>query len=210
MLAAVLIEPRVDLLKKALDNHLKFLPEYHLYLFTNVYDCLPESIPHCSIFHIENLSHADHGRMVASAEFWNKIEEENVLLFQHDSGLLREGIEEFYEYDFIGAPLYHIPFPCMNGGLSLRRKNAMIEVIDNFKYNYSKENEDIYFCKGLKHLGKDLPDKETALRFSTETIFSLGTIGYHAIERYFSTEQCNQIKSQYEEIRKVTQRSKET
>jgi hypothetical protein len=31
-----------------------------------------------------------------------------------------------------------------------------------------------------------------------ETIFNLGSLGYHAIDKYLTNEQINQIKTQYE------------
>jgi hypothetical protein len=45
-------------------------------------------------------------------------------------------------------------------------------------------NEDIYFCNKMRELGYKLPDKETCNKFSVETEFELGSVGYHAIDKY--------------------------
>ena len=45
-------------------------------------------------------------------------------------------------------------------------------------------NEDIYFCNKMRELGYKLPDKETCNKFAVETEFELGSVGYHAIDKY--------------------------
>lgn len=156
-------------------------------------------LPTNSVFYIEPRLNSIHeyNKRLTSLEFWNQFEEENVLIIQHDSSILRYGIDEFYNYDYIGAPIKWIDFPAMNGGFSLRRKSAMINVIKNYHYN-GLENEDLYFCNGLKQLNGKLPTFEIAKTFSCETIFNLGSLGYHAIDKYLTSEQVNQIKTQYE------------
>lgn len=136
-----------------------------------------------------------YNQLLTSKAFWNKINEENILIIQHDSALLKYGIENFYQYDYIGASWNFEPF-VGNGGLSFRHKSAMLKVIENYPYN-GKDNEDIYFAKGCKFLGLNIAPIEVANTFSCETQFHLGTLGYHAIEKYLTEEQINQIKNQY-------------
>lgn len=199
--AACIIEPRPEHLKISLDNHLPFLPEdIHLYIYTDISkydDTFYWEFFDFTFFDIKNLSHREHGEMMASRKFWNTFKEDHILIFQSDSQLLREGIDEFIGYDFIGAPIKNFPHPCMNGGLSIRSKAAMLKALDNFTFDYSKENEDIFFCKSLEKLNGNLPSVEVASKFSCETIFKAGTLGYHAIEKYLTPEQCNKIKNQY-------------
>ena len=111
---------------------------------------------------------------------------------------MRTGIEEYMQYDFIGAPIGHIQFPCMNGGLSLRKKSKMMQVIAAIKYNEGLHgNEDMFFCNAIKDIGGNLPTKEIAQSFSVETIFGLGSMGVHAIEKYLTNDQCSEILNQY-------------
>lgn len=175
-LAVVLIENRYQI-EEVLALHFDKLPPHKLYVNTSV-----NSIE-------------QYNKLLTSREFWEEIEEENILIIQHDSALLRRGIEEFYKFDYIGAPIKWLEFPAMNGGLSFRHKSAMLKVIDSVKYN--RENEDLYFCRGLSDLKLNLPTFEEAKKFSCETIFNYGSLGYHAIEKYLTPEECYKIKTQY-------------
>lgn len=176
MLAVVLIENRFDY-EKIWKDHAKFLPDHIRYIDTTVN------------------SVEEYNKRLTSKEFWEDIDEENILIIQHDSALLRSGIEEFYKWDYVGAP-WTFQQHGGNGGLSFRKKSAMIECIEKVPYN-GIDNEDIYFSNALKTLGKNLAPREACEQFSCEAIFKLGTLGYHAIDKWLSPDQCEQIKNQY-------------
>ncbi len=112
--------------------------------------------------------------------------------------LLRKGCEDFLEFDFVGANIKNIP-GCMNGGLSMRDSKAMLKVINNFAWENEQVsgNEDIWFVNCLRQLQGYLPTKEEAQRFSVETEYSLGSVGYHAISKYLTPSECEAIKNQY-------------
>ena len=137
----------------------------------------------------------EYNKLLTSKRFWRNMPDK-VLIFQHDSMLLREGIEEFLEWDFIGAPIKHIP-GCMNGGLSLRDSKAMLKVINHLPYSPRLGNCDIYFVNALRQFNGRLPNKETAQKFSVETEFHLGSVGYHAIDSYLTPTECKLIREQY-------------
>ncbi len=180
---AIIIENRVLDVEGIINRHAKFLPKGWEIIHFN----LPRII-----------TANDYNKLLTSVEFWESVPFDRVLIFQHDSGLLRRGIQAFLGYDFIGAPIAHIDFPCMNGGLSLRSTKAMIECITQIPWNPTLGNEDIYFCNLLKKMPQMvLPSKETAQMFSVETIYSDGSLGYHAIDKYLTDEQCNFILNQY-------------
>lgn len=148
--------------------------------------------------HIRSLD--DYNKLLTSKEFWESIPFDKVLITQMDAMILRKGIEGFLKYDFIGAPLYHIDFPCMNGGFSLRDKKVMLDIIEETPYQGQNVHgyEDIYFCNELKKKNGKLPTKEVARLFSVETIFGLYSFGIHAIEKWHSKENCNLILKQYD------------
>lgn len=145
---------------------------------------------------VNELSASGYNKLLTSAFFWKQIPSEKILIFQHDSWMLRKGIEEFYPYNFIGSPLYHIPMPCMNGGVSLRDKTKMLEVIEKVPYS-GIENEDIFFCKGIEKIGGVLPTKEIASQFGVETLFNFGSLCVHAIEKWHSEHDCKLLLNQY-------------
>lgn len=176
-LAVVLIENRFDC-SEIMDRHLKYLPE--------------DSVTYISTM-VNSVER--YNRLLASVDFWKQIKEENILIIQHDSALLKQGITSFYKWDYVGAP-WTFQQHGGNGGLSFRKKSAMIECIEKISYN-GTDNEDIYFCNALKTLGKNLAPRDVCEMFSCEAIFKLGTLGYHAIEKWLTPDQCEQIKNQY-------------
>lgn len=156
---------------------------------------LPEWWSYCHIDDPKIKTMADYNNLLTSEAFWSKFDKfDRVLIFQHDSMLLRPDIEDYLEWDFIGAPIKHID-RCMNGGLSLRNPAKMLEVIRSTPYRGMAVdgNEDIYFVNRLRELNANLPSVEVASSFSVETIFHPDPLGYHAMDKYLSSDQCNQI-----------------
>ncbi len=196
--AAVITETR-HFNPQIIRDHLSMLPDdFELVVFCSEsnkrlfdeFDCEKY------IVSINNLN--DYNRLLTSTFFWDKLQQyERVLIFQTDSKILRKGIEEFYEWDYIGAPLYHIPFPCMNGGLSLRNPKLMHKCLLSNQFIQNGHNEDIRFCQTLQRIGAKLPTKEKAMEFSVETVFNLGSFAIHAANKYLSSDQMNKILTQY-------------
>ena len=150
-----------------------------------------------------------------SREFWIDLYEyERVLTFQVDSGLLREGIEEFLDWDYIGAPCYNFigDKTIQNGGLSIRNPRIMEYICRNFGWTadlqeliqlgqYSTASffaEDIFFClRMIKYNIGNYPPIEMAKKFSVESKFELGTLGYHRPTPYMDESAVTQILTQY-------------
>lgn len=180
---AIIIENRIDI-SKTIEEHKRFLPEY---------------------FEVKHLVHGgiksmiDYNKLLASLPFWMALPYDKVLIFQHDSMLLRDGIEEFYEWDYVGAP-WKFQDHGGNGGLSWRSREAMIEVLKMFPYVPSgNNNEDVYFSNALKQMPEfKLAPREVCEKFSCESIYKEGTLGYHAIDKYLTKEEVHKIKTQYE------------
>jgi hypothetical protein len=198
-LAAVIVETReLDGLTRIISEHLYHLPEYtHLYIFTNKnnLNLIDYYQGNATIYDVDVKTLEQYNQLLTSPEFWLSIDEENILIFQHDSMLLRGGIEEFYDYDYVGANWYFQKWGG-NGGLSFRHKSAMIKCIASGR-NMPLINEDVYFSNKLKSLGLKLAPPEVNERFSVETLFKLGSMGYHAIDKYLTKEQVEQINNQY-------------
>lgn len=180
--AVVLVENRNFGLSEIVDRHKKFLP------FS--WDVI--------IYEEEKINSLhDYNKLLTSVDFWERLYEyEKVLIIQHDSSLLRFGIEEFLEYDYIGAP-WMFQNKGGNGGLSLRTPSVMIKCLSKFPYSAEYGNEDVYFSNMIEKVGGKLAPREVCFKFSCETIYRLGTFGYHAIEKYMTNEQVKTIKEQY-------------
>jgi hypothetical protein len=211
-LAAVIVETRpLPNLQKVIENHLKFLPDYTtLYVFgSDKVDLLLSQAPFKYEFHNigDKLSIWGYNLLLTSKQFWESIQEENILIFQHDSEILRHGIEDFYAYDYVGAP-WKFQQHGGNGGLSFRKRSAMIKVIDKSTYHEKQGNEDVFFCNsmvGSASGGREMhywpfnpAHREINKKFSCESIFQLGTFGCHAIDKYLTPQECDKIRRQYE------------
>jgi hypothetical protein len=188
--AAIIIDDRIEVANKAIAEHKKFLP--------NDWEIIHIQPPYeGGIYSIKLAS--DYNKVLTNRSFWRGCLYDRILIFQHDSGLLKSGIEQFLKWDYIGAWIEKIP-GCMNGGLSIRNPKVMYEICSKYPYRgmHLDGNEDIYFCNRMNELGYKMPDKETCNKFSVETEFEFGSLGYHAIDKYHRNYK--KILKQYESI----------
>jgi len=136
---------------------------------------------------VDNFTNIEHSEYMESNKFWGNVIGKKALIFQTDSLLLRSGIDEFLEYDYIGAP-WRKPKEGQlvgNGGLSLRSVTKMVEIC--YKYAPTEQIwEDIFFIKHLK--GHGVADYETAKRFSMEDVYSNNPLGVHNPIRHIDSE----------------------
>lgn len=181
MSACAIIVDNRHIPEEVFENHAKFIPK---------------DWPIIVVSNQDTSTQAGYNKLLTSERFWLGLPE-TVLIFQADSMLLHHGIEEFLDYDFIGAPIPKIRWPAMNGGLSIRKRDAMLRCIREQEYTPYFGNEDIYFCNLLSELNGNLPDYDIARQFSVETEFALGSLGCHAIDKYLTPSDCNKIITQY-------------
>jgi hypothetical protein len=189
---AVIVEPRIDgNFYNRILNHLYFLnnstsdikwglqilhgknnEEYVKYITKDI-----ENVVYTKI-DIENFTKIEYNNFVKDVKFWESVVGEKILMFQTDSLLLRNGIDDFLSYDYIGAPWTKPKENSFigNGGLSLRTKEVMLEISKNHTDN-QPDWEDIFFVKHLKKY--NTPNIETAMRFSVEDVFYPTPIGLH-------------------------------
>jgi hypothetical protein len=207
MYTAIIIEPRKHAaLEFVLRNFVENLPqEWNIIVFhgtTNlkyVQDILSKMHPSYTYritlrnLHKANLTIREYNKILTSAEFYESIPTEIMLIFQTDSMLFPEYmyiLDKFLKYDYVGAPW---PFwevkkfirPVGNGGLSIRRKYKMLEIIRTVTYN--GQPEDIFFCIQDK-VSMFTPSIEEAKQFSVEHMFHEYSVGghqpWHAYQHY--------------------------
>ncbi|CCD44584.1 hypothetical protein BofuT4_P054850.1 [Botrytis cinerea T4] len=110
---------------------------------------------------------------------------EHILLFQSDSMLCANAarsVDDFMEYDLIGAPIESKFGQGYNGGLSMRSRKTILRVLDEWKYSDNphpaedqwfyarfKDLQDREFEEGIED-GINLPSMEIARTFAVETI----------------------------------------
>lgn len=184
---AVMVESRpMSNIRDIISNHLDFLPETWDFRLVN---------------EIPIYSGHDYNNLLTSFSFWQMFERyDKVFLFQHDSGILQGGFDEFLKYDYVGAPWKDgAPWATNdrrggNGGISIRGVKATIECLKTYFYNSSTWNEDVYFSHNMENVA---PYEVCAL-FGVESDFKLGSKTFHAIEKHLDIDQCSKILNQYE------------
>ena len=150
----------------------------------------------------DNMTRNEYSNYLMTTRFWNLFKGDKILIYQEDSLIFKKNIMEFIHYDYIGAPFPKgsddTPNGVGNGGLSLRSRSKMIEVITkcpikNFKIGNSTKNymdmvgmdtvpEDVYFSKNLQtyKIG-NVADWDTAYQFSSESTFNPNSFGCHQL-----------------------------
>ena len=148
----------------------------------------------------DNLNPSEYSKFLASMDFWDLLHGEKILIYQEDSLIFKDNINDFLKFDFIGAPFpkseNDTPNSVGNGGLSLRSKSIMKQIINNvsidetnledstLKYmtltNSYIPPEDVYFSKNMQELniGK-VADWKYAFKFSSERIYNPNSFGGH-------------------------------
>ncbi len=200
MVAAVIVDSR-PINKSIVEAHMKHLQGWELVMFIQ-----PNSLQVAKELNAKShicppiSSLNDYNRFLTSEVFWEVLKGyDRVLIFQQDSMILRDGIEEFMEWDYLGAPWAWQAEPKKggNGGLSLRNPEKCLTLVKQKTWSIAYGYEDVYFTNYLHEVGGRVGGYDICRRFSCETMFELGTLGYHAIEKYLSKDQVNQIKNQY-------------
>jgi hypothetical protein len=148
----------------------------------------------------DNLIPDEYNLLLTSIYFWNLLTGSKILIYQEDSFIFKNNVEDFMDCDFIGAPwpknTNDTPNCVGNGGISLRTKQTMIDVINkisikNTEVNestkiYMKENkltncpEDVYFSLNMQkfNIGK-VADYDAAFKFSTESLNNPNSFAGH-------------------------------
>ncbi|KAJ4419194.1 hypothetical protein N0V82_005101 [Gnomoniopsis sp. IMI 355080] len=134
---------------------------------------------------------SSHGVSVFLTQKWiweQLASAERVLLFQADSIICtksQEAVDDYFKYDFIGAPIDPKYGQGYNGGLSLRNPRLFLEVVKETDFLTSGEEfEDQFFYKKLKEKNAVMPSEEIAKTFSVETIYYETPLGYHQPQRW--------------------------
>lgn len=159
----------------------------------------------------DNLSINDYNRLFYTEYFYKNIDTDYFLIFQTDtliSNKYKDNIYKFLDYDYVGAPWKTIN-KVGNGGLSLRKKTKMLEMLR--KGGYIKDNgefhyEDRFFTNTFGNdigISLNTPSIEQAKEFSVETIFSFNSFGLHKPWDYLSKTELNLLKNNFPELEEL-------
>lgn len=198
MYTAVIVEPRIhpslfivlNNFNNNLDNKWSFLIFHGLSnkeYIENIFNTI-QTKKKCVYVNLNkiNLTIKEYNQLLYSSFFYKHIKTEHFLIFQTDtllSKIYSNNIYKFLEYDYVGAPWKHRKNEVGNGGLSLRRKSKMLELLNkNFTPNVLNINEDLFFSGSkfnINNINIHKPSLKLAKEFSTESVFSNNSFGLH-------------------------------
>lgn len=229
-LSLAIVEPREHKHLKAVLNSVARLygivgsssPEVSLFIFhgTDNKSFVKDIVKNWPGTHLINIGlknldrSGSYSQLLTSKSFFRWFKSSHVLIFQTDSLLLKPIDDEWFAYDYVGAPCGQIgtqiwaPYT-QNGGFSLRNPKTMIRYLDKFGEPENPWNEDIWWCRELtssrgKSLGITMPSRDKATEFSVEGIFYPSPVGTHRPYSYLKdTEVHDLLKSLHDAIASI-------
>ena len=150
-----------------------------------------------------NLSSDEYNDFFKKKSLWESLEGEYVLVFQADTWIHNDDTYDInyfiklnksyiggnmdYEWKELKRELINPEYKNFNGGLSLRKRKDMIDIINNFEpkksHLFSEEHcsdaEDVYFTIGCYKLGLPLGDDEESSHFSVHDVYKNKWFGLH-------------------------------
>jgi hypothetical protein len=166
---------------------------------------------------IENFTIKEYSNFMVQPLIYEMIPTETFLTFQLDtliSAKYKDYIYDFIEYDYVGAPCGKIVYTesvfetknyIGNGGLSLRKKSVILNLIKNDLYNIRYGGpEDIFFSQNITNK----PRFKKAILFSVETIFSERSFGIHKCYMSLSNDKLCKIAEYIPEIFELAELNK--
>ena len=149
---------------------------------------------------MSNLNSVTYSTLFATPNFYTFIPTETFLVFQIDSIILsknKELLHQFIEYDYVGAPWRNKKVG--NGGLSLRKKSKMLEILRSKKYK--GDHEDMFFSINIPESIKyHVAPYEVAKKFSIETVYDDSPFGVHNCWSYFHASDTEKVVADYPEV----------
>ena len=155
----------------------------------------------------DNLTTEQYSALFTDYALYEHIPTETFLVFQTDSMILAENkdnINLFLDYDYVGAP-WHFPsinytwLKVGNGGLSLRKKSIMLEILNSKVYDGS-EAEDTFFSLNLANIQCNIPDYTKAQMFSVESLYYDAPFGIHKCWAFLYCMDFQQLINKYPAI----------
>jgi hypothetical protein len=199
--ALLLVETRPSFfLPHVVASAVRTHPGWRLYVFgtPDVHALLRDSCPNfelatCVTLPSGRLTPQGFSELMMSSEVWGRIAEEHVLVFQTDCVLVRPTPSRFLAFDYVGAVcgLLHPERFVMNGGLSLRRRSAMLRAVRQLRDRHPDllgEPEDVALCRCMRMAGDfTLPTMKDCNQFAIESLGDPSrAIGMHGTDKYYA------------------------
>jgi len=132
-------------------------------------------------------THGSVSQFLVQPWLWEQLQPaKHALLFQSDSIICSNSpftVDDFLDYDFVGAPISPAYGAGYNGGLSLRNVDLTLDIARTASTE-SMKFEDQWFYARMKERGANLPPEDVARLFAVETVYYDYPLGYHQPQRW--------------------------
>jgi len=207
--AGVIVDSRCHpMMELVLKNFVYMLPDWPLFIFhVEGNRQFIENIlgPNHSVtmidLGVETFDRDRYSDLLKTEGFYHHIPADTILVFQCDSFIRRRDIDRFLSYKYVGAPwmesrnLMSYKIRIGNGGLSLRNKEAMLQIIRHPSMEEFKDQpEDGFFGLGVLFLYPDhVCPIEVASAFSVESVYYPDPFGMHRAWESMNDEQWEEL-----------------
>lgn len=121
----------------------------------------------------------EYNKAFKSLSFWANLKADYVLSIQTDSYLLRPLPDVFWTYDYIACPWVWKPGFVGGGGLTWRKKEVVVRIIEHMGQREYFDGEDCFFSQGCAELQVKTPEFEEANEYFVESCLTDTPIGVH-------------------------------
>jgi hypothetical protein len=143
----------------------------------------------------DNLTANEYNKLFKQEDFWNKVDAENILVFQTDSVLCQaslQDIDNFINYDYIGCSVDDktIGDRCPGwpedshfygiGGLSFRKKSFMTKCIENTPKIDPYYPEDVFYSNCVSQSSRKPENADILAKFCAQHSYNnYNSFGVH-------------------------------
>ena len=148
------------------------------------------------VLDVDTMTIAEYNMLLTSPEFWGTFKEPSVLIFQSDCVLVRPTPPSFLALDYVGAVCGTLDPQSfvMNGGLSLRRVDAMKRCVEHMHRDGDDLTaaEDVTFCSVMRRHAREFvcPTMEVCDAYAIESQGDPTTaVGMHGTDKAYAPPQ---------------------
>jgi hypothetical protein len=177
-------------LEFVLHNAFYFAPNYSIHIFCS--NANYEFVKHICNKQLNNIhiyiifpdianpekGKIEYNQLLQTRTFWETFNEENLLTIETDSYLLDFIPDSIYQYDYVASKWGWHPELPGGGGLSFRKKSAMLALFDNPDIK-TYPAQDFFVAEGMKLMQFKYPTFEESKYFFSENTLDFECIGTH-------------------------------
>jgi len=127
----------------------------------------------------------EYNSILQSADFYKLFDAENLLFMETDSYLRRQIPEDLLSYDYAASP-YQWDENFSGGGISFRKKSAMIHICESL--SEKNANQDVYICEGVRKFGYKMPEFMKGITYFSESCLYEDPVGVHQWWTFFTKD----------------------